>query len=231
MTTFGSIAGAQMRWRKMPKYKYGDGRMGKRKLRPAVYNKLVAAFMDMGFMCKLGVPKVIVSAGAKVPQTKKRGPNDKHVQGRAIDIDALWWWDIDVPNSQQILLTDNYPDYPAFYLGVEACFRRYFGTVLGWLYNNAHKGHWHIDDGSKVCYRASSESRAKFVQASLAHIWEHPVGKHDGEVGKKTRAGISYIKGFLGLTKPLTDAASWQRYLMATAITGMSRVDSLDRSL
>jgi hypothetical protein len=232
MVKFSRIAGAEMRWRYMKKHSYGWGRTGSRPLRKPILDKLTAAFVDMGFMCQLGTPSAIVSAGAWVPESARRGPTDKHVQGRAIDIDALHWSVVSgTMESPRILLTQKYPDYPAFYLGVEACFRRYFGTVLGWLYNNAHKGHWHIDDGSKVCYRASSESRVKFVQASLHHIWHVNVGSHDGKVGSKTRAGIKRVREFLNLTKPLTDAESWQRYLMATAITGMSKVDSLDRSL
>jgi hypothetical protein len=244
MERFDRIAGAQMRWRRMPQYEYGNGKPGARYLRKTVHDKLVAAVMDMGFMCQLGSPKVIVSAGAKVPQSKRRGPNDKHVQGRAIDIDALWWWDnrkpgfvqkliTKKPGFVQKLITKKYESYPSFYLGVEACFRRYFGTVLGWLYNDDHKGHWHIDDGSKVCYRESSRSRVLFMQASLRWIWapqcsfDLDIGPIDGEAGKKTRGAIRLIRGFLAIDKPLTDPAAWQRYLLATAISGMSEIDNL----
>lgn len=223
LTKFGEIAGAEMRWRYTREHPYGDGRTGERWLLPSFLDKLTACFVELGFMCRLGAPRIIVSAGAYVA---KRG---RHGEGRALDIDALWW--TKKRGANRILVTKAFSKNPAVYLGVEAQLRRHCGTVLGYLYNRKHRGHWHIDDGSRVGYRATSYSRVLFVQASLLHIWGIDVGDLDGESGRRTRGGIHEISQRLLFSKPLSDPMTWQRYLFVTAVEGMSRIDKLPASL
>jgi len=212
MEKFDHINSAEVVWRHFATKPYGDGRPGIRWSMPNFLSTLCGCFMELGLLCPLGHPTKIVSAGAYTP---KEG---RHGEGRAIDIDALWWTvRAGVMESPRILLTKSYKACPAFYLGVEAHFRRFFGTVLGWTYNDDHKGHWHIDDGKPTGYR-KTQMYQNFVSAARLHIWNN--------------APIEDILQHLQIPGTLINKSSWQRFLLATAIQGMNNgVDSLKRSL
>jgi hypothetical protein len=226
LVQFDKIVTADMRWRYMKKYPYGDGRTGERWIKPSFLAKLTECFVDMGFLCPLGLPATIVSAG---PYGSKAG---RHGEGRALDIDALHWFKrAGTMKSPRILVTNRYENYPSFYLGVEAHLRKYFGTVLGWHYNAAHKGHWHIDDGSRVGFRTNSHARVSFVQATVLVLWGLNPGPIDGKWGPQTKRAVAGVRTFLRLSKPLTDPLAWQRFLLAASITGMKGIDTLDKSL
>jgi len=159
---FNKLAGAEMRWRHKT-FPYGEGRPGTRSIMPAFKNKLTHALVDLWILSGLGPADRIVSAGAWVPEgTNGRGPDDKHVQGIAIDIDAIHW-----PGESLFA----HPDHsePDFYLGVEAHFRCYFHTVLGWSYDGSHNGHWHIDDGQELrSWKASSTTKGPLIMSFMA---------------------------------------------------------------
>lgn len=221
MIDFNRLAGADMRWRYAKKYPYGEGRPGSRKLMDAFYNKLVRAFVDLWVLSGLGPADRIVSAGAWVPKSDERGPNDRHVQGVAIDIDAIHW-------DHTSLIA--HPDHSEidFYLGVEAHFRCYFHTVLGASYDSRHKGHFHIDDGQKLRpAKISSKMHRKFLQSVLKYVWHvegkpYYKGKVDGIWGTKSANAMDDLQEHLQLNKNMSrDLATWGKFLQLTAIQGM----------
>jgi hypothetical protein len=221
LVRFKRLAGAEMRWRYRPKYLYGEGRPGTRSIMPDFKNELTHALVDLWILSGLGPAKQIVSAGAWVPEgTNGRGPNDAHVRGIAIDIDAIHW-----PAESLIA----HPDYsePDFYLGVEAHFRCYFHVVLGWSYNEAHKGHWHIAKNQKLqACMASSTMHTKFRQATLKYVWHEDgnpyyTGAIDGDWGKKSKAAWKKLEKRLMLGDVHKSLPEWIRFLQLTAIQGM----------
>jgi hypothetical protein len=226
LVKFNKLAAAEMRWRYMPKFPYGDGRPGTRRIMPSFRDKLVHAFVDLWILSGLGPAKEIVSAGAWVPEGTKcgsgrRGPDDKHVLGIAIDLDAIHW-----PACSLVM----HPDHsePDFYLGVEAHFRCYFHTVLGWSYNAAHKGHVHIDDGRDLLpWQLFSYMHKSFLQAVMKHVWfddgkPYYSGKIDGKWGTKSRSAWKKLAKRLVVDKDISkDLPSWIRFLQLTAIQGM----------
>ena len=229
MEKFDHINSAEVVWRHAKTHPYGDGRKGARWDLPSFLGTLRGCFFELGMLCPLGHPTKIVSAGAYTPKAGRHG------EGRAIDIDALWWTvTAGVMTSPRILVTRSYLKHPAFYLGVEAHFRRFFGIVLGWNYNADHKGHWHIDDGHPVRFVASSHMCTTFVQAALEHVWrltfDKPAGKKAAAAAM--REPLAEVLRDLRIDKPLTDAGAWQRFLLATSIQGMNMgVDTLVKSL
>lgn len=222
LTAFNELAGAAMRWRYEAKYPYGEGRPGARKLMPEFLARLTRAFVDLWILSGLGPADRIVSAGAWVPEgTNGRGSKDRHVQGIAIDIDAIHW------EHTSLIAHPNRSDHD-FYLGVEAHFRCYFHTVLGWTYNADHRGHWHIDDGRKLRpWTSNSVMHKNFLQAVMKYVWHidgnpYYKGKIDGQWGKKSAAAFSKLSTFLQLEKNVaTDLETWAKFLQLTAIQGM----------
>lgn len=215
MEKFDHINSAKMVWRHFKTKPYGDGRPGARQSMPHFLGTLRGCFMELGLLCPLGHPTKIVSAGAYVAKAGRHG------EGRAIDIDALWWIvRAGTMESPRILVTKSYKSCAAFYLGVEAHFRRFFGTVLGWTYDDDHKGHWHIDDGKLVGYRKTQMYR-NFVSAARLHVWKSPPDEP-----------IESILQRLQIPGPLSSQSNWQRFLLATAIQGMNMgIDSLKKTL
>lgn len=218
---FKQLAGAEMRWRYPKKFPYGEGRPGTRVIMPHFKDKLTHAFVDLWILSGLGPAKQIVSAGAWVPEgTNGRGPDDRHVQGIAIDLDAIHW-------PAESLIMHQAHSETNFYLGVEAHFRCYFHTVLGWSYNADHLGHVHIDDGQKLrpCM-ASSKMHTKFRQACLKYVWHEDgkpyySGKVDGDWGKKSKAAWKKLSKRLLIGDVHKSLPEWIRFLQLTAIQGM----------
>jgi len=221
---FKQLAGAAMRWRYMPKHPYGEGRPGTRVIMPSFKDKLTHALVDLWILSGLGPADRIVSAGAWVPEgTNGRGKDDRHVRGIAIDLDAIHW-----PGTSLIL----HPDHsePDFYLGLEAHFRCYFHIVLGWPYNDAHKGHIHLAGTAHQKLRpwqSTSKMHKRSLQAYLKYVW-HDDGKPyytykiDGKWGTKSAAAMKKLQKRLMMEPNLAcDLPTWIRFLQLTAIQGM----------
>lgn len=195
-----------------------------RQLSPATLKALAGALreLDRVMDCPLGSLVAVVSGGAYVD---KPGP---HSRGRAFDIGALHWrhralvaldvatqWDAGTVTPEKLCL----------YLGTEAILRARFGTVLGMHFaprgrEKDHWNHWHVDDESPVGYWSrgrGSETRVRYLQESLTHVWEIPCGRPDGDEGPKTRHAIAAVRERLSIGC-LTDVAEWRQYLFLTAI-------------
>ena len=99
----------------------------------AFFSKLDACFQELWRVSPHSRAQAVVSAGAHV---QKPGA---HGQGRAFDIDAIFW-------PGKTLVTRNFPTDQNYYLGVEAVLRKHFGVVLDYNYNAAHRDHFHVDD-------------------------------------------------------------------------------------
>jgi hypothetical protein len=208
---FDHLAGAAVHYARAPVATYGTRGKGPRRqrLRQSVHQALTAALEELWSLHPWGRAEVIVSAGAMVPQSDRRGPGDRHVQGRAYDLDAIWW-----PGAGRRLVTLEAPDGWPHYLAVEAVLRRHLGTVLGWHYNEAHRDHWHIDDGSPVGWGPRSRSRVTYLQAALVHVWGQSVAI-DGVWGPRSEAAAQAAAG---------GSWSWPEMLLATARRGLEAV-------
>ena len=181
--------------------------------------KLDACFNEIWDSSPIGKAEVICTAGAWV---NKGG---MHGQGRAFDLDAIFWGD-------RAVFAFNYLNDRHAYLGIEAILRKHFGIVLNYEYNAAHKDHWHIDDGSPVAFYKSSESRVKFVQMAVNTLFNHsPSLEIDGDYGGLTRAGVKEALIQTGVATPdqLENASSvdsalkdkWLEFLGKCAETGL----------
>ena len=160
------------------------------------YGKLSACFAELWTVA--GTADVITSAGA---YHEKPG---FHGKGRAFDLDALFW------PGRTLVTRDDHND---LYLGVEAVIRRHFGTVLDYLYNAAHRDHYHFDDGSRVGFRSSSRSMVLYAQAAL-NAFEGAGLAIDGIWGPLTR-------GALKRSEPdVANPESWRGLLLRWAREG-----------
>ncbi len=226
---FNSLAGAEIRYARFDPpspHVYGTRGAGPRTQRLTLefLAKLERALGEVFQLHPWGPAEVVVSGGAAVPESPRRGPTDKHVLGRAYDLDALWW------GGELNLITLQAPHQWAHYLAIESILRRHLGTVLGHAYNRAHRDHWHLDDGSPVRWDPRSKSRVLAVQGALAHIWDRPV-EIDGAFGPQTRAAFVVQLRELELG-PLAEAAwadevrieLWREWLLLTARRGFERV-------
>lgn len=172
---------------------------------------LVACFKELWKVCPFGQADVLTSAGAYVNKSGYHG------LGRGFDLDAIFWPERD-------FVTLNYPSDPVFYLGVEAILRRHFGTVLNYLYNRAHRDHFHIDNGTSVKFTSSSTSRVYFLQAALTHVLDIPV-LIDGKYGSQTSGATNKALKNIGSTGKLESANTWKALLLSIAETAFNKVE------
>jgi hypothetical protein len=159
---------------------YGLGSRGK----PATWyctdafeKKMDNCFAELWKKCPLDKADIICTAGAWVNRSSMHG------QGRAFDLDAIWWGD-------RLVLANNYPNDKVAYLGIESVLRKHFGTVLNYKYNDAHQDHWHFDDGTSVGFR-TQKSVVLYLQMTLNEIFK--VNERlvvDGAYGDNTRGGV-----------------------------------------
>jgi hypothetical protein len=255
MVKFHSLAGVPVYYARV-NAAYGDlskttsqtERGRTRRLAPVFLKRLEAAIAELYWLTygTLGPLTAITSGGAAVPQSARRGPNDRHVRGIAFDLGGLFWKGHQDGRAEYaglgevltcLAVAQDYhagqgPDHfdgqlqaHRLYLGCEAVFRRSFGTVLGIHYNQAHWNHWHLDTGSKVGYWPTgrgANTRVTFAQLALRDIWGLYDGKIDADAGPKTRKAITALRGQLSLG-PLTNPTAWSQFLLLTAMAAFNR--------
>jgi hypothetical protein len=184
------------------------------------HSKLEACFSELWGLCPLGSAEVIATAGAWV---EKPGA---HGAGRAFDLDALFWPD-------RTFITLHYPNDRGVYLAVEAVLRRYFGTVLNFEYNAAHRDHFHVDDLTAVGFVRQHRSRVLFVQMVLRDLFGRPI-ELDGRWGPQTAGAVAAVlhRHGLGDANNPSDAAevgdllaaAWLPFLSVVARTGFAEL-------
>lgn len=203
LVTFDNIDGVPIYYARQPVAPYGTKGKGPRKVRleKNFHLELAACLTDLWITHPWGKPEALVSGGCYV---EKAG---RHGEGRAIDIDAIWW----AAAPQFPLVTKSALKYPVLYLGVEAILRKHLGMVLNFWYNQAHEDHWHCDNGTPLGFRSSSRNQILFIQAALTYVHKH-ILDIDGVLGNKTRDAFAAA---IGSYRGIQDL--WMDFLQLTA--------------
>jgi hypothetical protein len=176
-------------------------------------------FAELWKKCPLGKADIICTAGAWVNRSSMHG------QGRAFDLDAIWWGD-------RLVLANNYPNDKVAYLGIESVLRKHFGTVLNYRYNGAHQCHWHFDDGTDIGFR-TRRTVVLYLQMTLNEVFK--VSERlvvDGDYGDNTRDGVRQALEACGLVNA-TEVSSnskldqalkdhWMKFLDEAAKRGLA---------
>jgi len=214
---FNTIGSVPTHYARQPVAPYGTiGQQRNFRCTNLFYNKLEACFNELWRACRHNRPRAIVSAGAYV---NKPG---RHGQGRAFDLDAIFW-------NGNTFITNRFNDYPDFYLGVEAILRKHFGIVLAYNYNRAHQDHFHIDDGRNPGF-GTARSHTLFMQGVCYYMLGMRFrGNVDGNYGSGTRGALTEACKELGVPTPLNAPANWTRFLDAVAQRGIGRTTSYRR--
>lgn len=227
--TFTTIAGAECRYarhatRPPPAPPYGTIGKGPRKQRlmPEAHAALTSALEELWSIHPFGQARYVVSAGAMVEQSDRRGPNDAHVRGLAYDLDSLWWVEPgydrrSIPTRK--LVTLNAPKNWRHYIAVQCVLARWFGTCLGYDYNAAHRDHWHVDITRPVGFDAGSRMDTVLVQRGLREVWGATDLDVDGKFGPVTWGTWRIVAN-----NPQGDAIDWRYWLLATAKRGLEEV-------
>ena len=204
---FTSLAGVPVRYDRENPGQYGTHGVPFRfHCVPGFTAKLEAFFEELWRVCPLGRAEVITSAGA---YTNKAG---RHGMGRAFDIDAIFW-----AERTFVTLHDGFEGRDrAFYFGVECVLRKHFGQVLDYLYNAAHRDHFHVDDAEEVGFREGSESTVGFLQATLRHVHGLRVGIN-GTWGPGTREATRRALRSMGISGMIYDRDTWLAFLTRSA--------------
>ncbi|NNF57787.1 MAG: hypothetical protein HKN04_06055 [Rhodothermaceae bacterium] len=211
--SYDTVADVALHYARPPVAPYGSrGRQFTFFSTRTLRDTFAAALDELADVCPHGRPEVLTSAGTFVSKPGQHG------KGQAIDVDAIFW-------SDRTFVTDFYLTDTRFYLAVESVFRRHFGLVLNYLYNNAHHDHLHMDLGVPVGFSTGSRSRVLYVQASLTHVHDRPV-LIDGIWGNQTAGAIDDVLSDLGLTGSITNKNTWLAYLDRTARLGFGQAET-----
>jgi len=205
LVAFDKLDGVPIYYARQPVAAYGAKGKGPRTVRlDADFKKqLEVCLMHLWSKCPLGKPTELVSGGCYV---EKAG---RHGEGRAIDIDAIWWGD-------KSLITKKAEQQPVLYLGIESVLRLHIGMVLDFWYNQAHEDHWHCDNGTSLGWRGS-RNQVLFTQAALSLVHGQNIGSSgiDGVMGKDTRQALASALGVDGIIGDLGKV--WSQFLELTA--------------
>ena len=167
---------------------------------------LDAAFRDVWLYTGLGKAEVITSAGTYVDKPGQHG------QGRAMDIDGIFWSD-----KTFVTLHAGWQGQDReFYFGIEAVLRMHFGVVLDYEYDVPHRDHFHVDDSIGRSFRTSSRSKVRSLQGMLNHVWGKNVDE-DGVWGDQTAGAVSEVLAVAGLPGPITNQEQWLLLMKKTA--------------
>ncbi|MEQ9486045.1 cell wall hydrolase [Coleofasciculus sp. F4-SAH-05] len=182
--------------------------------------KLDQCFFELWDLCPYGKAEVITSAGTWVNKRSYHG------KGRAFDLDGIFWSD-----RTFVTLWDGHQRGDRrFYFGVEAILRKHFGTVLNYLYDAAHRDHFHLDDGTSVGFKSVFKSRVLFLQGALVHVFGISVGSSgiDGKYGRDTKSALQQALSHLSITGNISNRSVWLQFLTGIANTAFGS-DSISR--
>lgn len=215
LAPFSKIADAPVHWGWV-------GRPGTRWAHPTWLAKLNETFNDLWVTSGLGPAEVIVSGGAYPGrEDSKDDPNDRHWQGKAFDLVAIHWKDVEP------LRAGLGPRDAGRYIGTESILRIHLPQVLGWFYGDtSHKSHWHCDDKLLVDgFQPTSYADVAFLQAALHYVWGINTGSIDGKFGPRTCAASTKALDQIGQPEVITQIEVWRAFLRATARGGWGQVE------
>jgi len=206
VVTFDRLAGVPTHYDRTTAAEYGTrGHPATFQCGAQFKKKLDATFADVWTLMRQA--EVITTAGAYVARAGMHG------QGRAFDLDGLFW-----DHREFVTFRDGYQGRNRkLYYGVEAVLRRHFGTVLDFNYNADHLDHFHMDDSAAVGFRPGSKSLVLFVQAALNEFYAAGLAV-DGIYGPKTRAALARHAG------NVTALPAWLAWLADLARMGWAHV-------
>ncbi len=203
MTTINQINGIPLHYARTPQHPYGTiGRQRNFSIEDTFHEALKACFTELFETCPLGIPNAITCAGIQV---NKPG---QHGQGRAFDLDAIFWEDY-------TLITRNFHQDKILYLGIESYLRKHFGIVLNYFYNNDHKDHWHVDNSHRLPFNTNSRSKVLYLQLTLNYIYDIPI-LIDGFWGPQTAGAVAEVFHLLDIEGEISTAEHWMEYLDMT---------------
>lgn len=216
LQTFTSLANVPVHYdRYKPESGLGYGTRGK-PFKPqatqSTIGKLQSCFADIFAQSPFGPGEVITSAGAYVAKPGYHGA------GQAFDLDGIFW-------AKHDLVALDYPKKPHLYLAIESIVRQYFGTVLGYNYNEAHKDHVHMDVGSGIGFQKMSKSRVEYLQSSLFYVHGYHVGI-DGVWGPATERVVKDALKDLAIGGSIFSKDIWLSYLKATTLRAFHLANS-----
>jgi hypothetical protein len=207
LSAFSELAGVALHYDRDTQDDYGSrGRPISFRADSEFVARLDACFAELWMLSAHGRAEVITSAGA---YTRKPG---QHGTGRAFDLDGIFW-----RRRSFVTLSDGYyGDDRFFYFGIECVLRRHFGQVLNYEYDNAHRDHFHVDDGQPVGFRPDSRSLILFLQGTLTHVYKQCINI-DGVWSNETSAAVERVLASLGITGELGAVEVWLTFLLAGA--------------
>ncbi|WP_419932388.1 extensin family protein [Candidatus Poriferisodalis sp.] len=110
-------------------------------------------------------------------------------------------------------------------VAVEACLRKYFGTVLNRNHDSAHWNHFHVDDGPCVGLNLGKSSHVKFIKDCVEAFTdvrlsgdEDQLGVHDGGYDDKARDGYMTLMSDLGMERLAPETYSSHYWLFLNYI-------------
>lgn len=166
MEKFYTVAGVPLHW--TGSGEYGTrGSLGECEADAIFLLQLEECFREL-WSYPLGKAEVVVTRGVY------RDEKGMHGEGRAFDLEAIFWKDHSLVVRRDGYERINVP----LCLGVEAVLRRNFGTVLNWDYKG-NNDHFHFDDFKnkrRFDPLANLGVSVGFLQAVLTVLCNMPVG-------------------------------------------------------
>lgn len=220
LITFNNIDGVPIHYARLPVAKYGTLGVGPRtvRLEEDFHLELAACLTDLWVTCPWGKPDALVSGGCYV---EKAG---RHGEGRAIDIDAIWW-------DEYRVITRDALQVPVAYLGIESVLRRHFGTVLDFWFGHGHEDHFHVDNGQPQGWTGRAptvHAETLYLQAALRYV--HGCKARDGSdldidgiLGPDTYEALSSVTQIV-MHNPKDIGEVWNNFLQHTADLAFSSV-------
>lgn len=153
-------------------------------------------------------------------RTQPSGARSYRGQNRAFDLNGFHF------DNGVNWTASSFPQSPAFYLGVEAIIRQFFGTVLTWSYDPANHERIYFDGGRRPGFLPEAKNRVAFVQNCCFHLFDFAV-LADGVYGPETRYVTDRLRKELSIG-PLSDTVNWLRFLNIAASAGFERANKTD---